>query len=140
MDVGLHVIIHLDLREQRHSLGDKTEGDVSTAVTAGAFDTFPILDFWHHDIHQLSQEMLHVLTSQFCFDSYRISPRSNSPWRNAALGFVCLDPNVRNRLHSHTCHMQPLGSFRGCLFDVAVDCDSLNFWNVSEGDGFPEQS
>lgn len=135
----LHVVVNFNLREESNILRFQPKGDIPTAIPTATLDTLPLLDSRHDDVHQLTQEMLHILASQISLDSYRISPGSNSPRRDTSLGLERLRARVGDRLHGHTRHMQPAGVLLRRLLDVAVHRDTLNPGYVIEVDGLAQQ-
>lgn len=107
MGKNLHIIVHLNLREQSHLLRLKTESDVTTAVTTATLHTLPILESGHDNIDQLSEEMQHVLTAQLGLGGNGITTGGDVPLGNAGLGLEGLDLDVGHGLQGHTGDVQP---------------------------------
>lgn len=135
-----HVIVDLNLREHGHVLRLQTECDVAAAITAATLHALPFLDSGHHDVDQLAEEVVHILSPQLRLDRNGVSARSDTPGCNTALRLEGLHADVRNGLNSHTGNVQPARVFRCSFLDVAVDRDPLHLGDVVEADGLSQQS
>ena len=136
--VNSHIVVHLNFGKQGHVLGIETESKVSTAVTTATLDTLPFFNPRHHDINQLPEEMLHILSTEIRLDRNGISTGCNTPGSHTSLGLVRLDTHVRDSLHCHTGDMQPRRVFLCSLLHVTVYRDPLDLWDVVEVDGLAQ--
>lgn len=136
---NLHIVVDLNLGEESNIFRLQPEGDIPTAITATALNPLPLLNPRHHDINQLPQKQLHVLPTQLCLGSHRISPRRNPPSRNTSLGLERLHPHIGNRLDRHPGHMQPPGILLRRLLHIAVDRNALDLGDIIKVDGLAQQ-
>src|ERR1700733_5368997 len=103
---GLRVIINLDLWETSNNFRVKTQGQVAAAVPSRCAYSVPILYPRHDDVHQLREEVVHILAFELCSDADALLALYETPACFSCSHLVGLDSHIRNCLHDHACNVQ----------------------------------